>query len=460
MLTPAYIELNRTLHAEMPEYGTSGQNYAPIVAAVANHIKSRDVLDYGAGKCTLQAALGWDLQNYDPCVAGIDARPSAADLVVSTDVLEHVEPEHLDAVLNDIAGLTKRLAILAVDTGPAVKFLADGRNAHLIQQPMEWWRPQLEQRFRLIRLWDTGAGFLFIGQSLKDRNSTPILNHIGPKPTTTTITCKSVYTDDQRCENIRSSMLRGLPQVNVLPVHGRTMVLACYGPTLAETVEELKADVAAGGDLWTVSGAHALLLERGIAPMAHIESDPRPHKALCIGAPDRRVAYFAASACSREVFSLLHGFETFVFHVTSSGPESNLIKAMGGQFTVDGGTNVGMCAIGLGTVLGYRNFVIHGMDGSFKSDDTLLNWPTNEPMPEDIRQRVRFHAAGHPNEDQDLYRVWVGDRPFLSSPQMFQSAQDFMVMLNHPAGCKYTLRGDGFIRALWDHIRSQKKVAA
>jgi hypothetical protein len=62
-------------------------------------------------------------------------------------VLEHIEPELLDNVLDDLQRLTLRAAMCTVHTGAAVKFLPDGRNAHLIQQPPEWWLPKFEARF-------------------------------------------------------------------------------------------------------------------------------------------------------------------------------------------------------------------------------------------------------------------------------------------------------------------------
>ena len=128
--------------------------------------------------------------------------------------------------------------------------------------------------------------------------------------------------------------------------------------------------MAERGDLFSVSGAHRFLRGKGVSPLGHIESDPRPHKAQCIEAPNLNTAYFLASACDRTVFNLVHGSETFIFHVTSSPDETNLIASWDrDSFTVDGGTNVGMAAIGLGTVLGYRHFSIYGMDCSFKVEE-------------------------------------------------------------------------------------------
>ena len=85
---------------------------------------------------------------YDPALDAISASPEPAELVVCIDVLEHVEPEHLDAVLDDLARVVQGLGFFSIASYAAQRVLADGRNAHLIQQPMEWWLPRLWTRFR------------------------------------------------------------------------------------------------------------------------------------------------------------------------------------------------------------------------------------------------------------------------------------------------------------------------
>ncbi len=86
---------------------------------------------------------------YDPAIEGLDDEPEPADLVVCGDVLEHIEPECLDAVLDDLKRCTVKAIFLTVATRPAKKTLSDGRNAHLIQQPAEWWLPKIMQRWEL-----------------------------------------------------------------------------------------------------------------------------------------------------------------------------------------------------------------------------------------------------------------------------------------------------------------------
>lgn len=152
LISDEYRELNARLHVENPAYGVSSSRWAGQVAQLAQQIGSQDILDYGCGKGLLKQTLGWPIREYDPAIPGKDAPPQPADLVVCTDVLEHIEPECLEDVLDDLQRLTKKIAFLNVATRPAKKFLADGRNAHLIQEQLPFWLPKFWQRFTLLAL--------------------------------------------------------------------------------------------------------------------------------------------------------------------------------------------------------------------------------------------------------------------------------------------------------------------
>ncbi|HSN20991.1 MAG TPA: class I SAM-dependent methyltransferase, partial [Usitatibacter sp.] len=146
-ITPEYIELNRALHAT-GTFGMSGGRWRLPLLALCEQLGSRDILDYGCGQRTLQNSLPFPIRNYDPCIPGLDAPPEPADIVVCTDVLEHVEPECIEDVLEDLKRVTRDAGLFCIATRPAERILADGRNAHLIQQPRAWWMPRLERRFR------------------------------------------------------------------------------------------------------------------------------------------------------------------------------------------------------------------------------------------------------------------------------------------------------------------------
>lgn len=127
-------------------WGKHGHSHAPEVLQFLKQIGGRSVLDYGCGRATLAKSLpNIKTFEYDPGVPGKHHMPKVADLVVCTDVLEHVEPQLLDSVLRHIYLLAGRAAYLVIATRPARELLPDGRNAHLIIQPPEWWVEQLKK---------------------------------------------------------------------------------------------------------------------------------------------------------------------------------------------------------------------------------------------------------------------------------------------------------------------------
>jgi 2-polyprenyl-3-methyl-5-hydroxy-6-metoxy-1,4-benzoquinol methylase len=150
-ITDEYRIANERLHAANAKYGTSGAKWAKKVAFLVRETKSETVLDYGCGKGLLAMALReLNIREYDPAVPGKNGDPEPADLVVCTDVLEHIEPACLDDVLGHIRNLTLKNAFLNIATRPAVKFLHDGRNAHLIIKPAQWWRDRIEGFFTIV----------------------------------------------------------------------------------------------------------------------------------------------------------------------------------------------------------------------------------------------------------------------------------------------------------------------
>ncbi|MDP1683387.1 MAG: hypothetical protein Q8L39_16645 [Burkholderiales bacterium] len=119
LTTDQYRELNAHLHDTNPHYGISSSKWAPVVA---DQVGTRDILDYGCGKGLLKSTLGWPIREYDPAIPGKDTPPEPADFVTCTDVLEHIEPECLEHVLNDLQRLTRKIAFLNIATRPAKKF--------------------------------------------------------------------------------------------------------------------------------------------------------------------------------------------------------------------------------------------------------------------------------------------------------------------------------------------------
>lgn len=162
VISENYRALNAQLHAEKSSYGAgyATKEYYPFIEQFARTLKATTVLDYGCGKGALQKAKPHLMVvNYDPAVPEWAGAPEPADLVVCMDVLEHVEPECVEDVLDDLQRLALKGIFLTVATGPAGKTLADGRNAHLIQQPPDWWLPKFMARWEMRMFASKGHEF-------------------------------------------------------------------------------------------------------------------------------------------------------------------------------------------------------------------------------------------------------------------------------------------------------------
>jgi hypothetical protein len=150
-LSDSYRDMQHKLH-ETGSYGVASIHYAPLVTQIIDKLEITHLLDYGCGSAmnlgkSIKPKQKLQYQAYDPCVPDLSGDPVPAQLVCCIDVLEHIEPEYLDNVLDHLVSLTEIAVVLTIHTGPALKKLSDGRNAHLIQEPMQWWLPKLWDRW-------------------------------------------------------------------------------------------------------------------------------------------------------------------------------------------------------------------------------------------------------------------------------------------------------------------------
>ncbi len=174
LISEEYRKMQEELHRN-PNYGVASVHYAPIVAEVVKAVGATELLDYGAGKGRLGETLNSlmlqppRIHHYDPARPEWAAPAQPCACVACIDVLEHIEPDLIDNVLDDLKRVTIGHGVFTVHTGPAVKVLADGRNAHLIQQPPEWWLERFKQRFNVAEFRPMKQGF-WIVVTAKDIN--------------------------------------------------------------------------------------------------------------------------------------------------------------------------------------------------------------------------------------------------------------------------------------------------
>ena len=172
-ISQSYKEMQIQLHQD-PNYGVMSIEMAPMVLNLAQNNEVKSISDYGAGKCNLRKRLKeitkskFDYRPYDPAFPEY-GKPRAADLVCCLDVLEHIEADFIDNVISDLGRITRKLGLFTVHSGPAVKVLPDGRNAHLTQEPSSWWLPRLCTYFNIKELQSSETGFLVIVEPINKR---------------------------------------------------------------------------------------------------------------------------------------------------------------------------------------------------------------------------------------------------------------------------------------------------
>jgi 6-hydroxymethylpterin diphosphokinase MptE-like protein len=190
---------------------------------------------------------------------------------------------------------------------------------------------------------------------------------------------------EQRREHILSSLARGLPRLERRPIdESATLHIAAYGPSLHHTWQELRRPIM------SMSGATKFLADRGIIPDFHIDVDPRKHKVMTSLPPVKGVTYLVGSSCVPEYFDALKDERVILWHTVSSDWENDLkwiSQHDHNSLVINPGSTIGLAAIHVGGVMGFRRFHIHGMDASFDGD-----------------QR---HAGPHAGKKYPCTKVWA-----------------------------------------------------
>lgn len=155
--TLASVGYRETLRQQYTKHGwgATGRTHAGAVIDWAKELGAQTAIDYGCGRCTLSplvTELAW--QEYDPGIVGKDIPPNVpADLVVATDVLEHIERDRVDVVLTHIRSLAIKGGYFAIALSLAALTLPDGRNAHLTVENSSWWIDRLMSvGFDIVRI--------------------------------------------------------------------------------------------------------------------------------------------------------------------------------------------------------------------------------------------------------------------------------------------------------------------
>jgi len=142
-----YIEQHRKMHEVSKRFrGRSLIQHIPTIKKLMEQHNCSTILDYGCGKATCWPPE-WKpvIQGYDPAYQPFSARPNPADMVICTDVMEHIPESAVSEVLDDIFKLAQTWAYLNICTRDSDKKLPNGKSVHLTVRPPVWWDERLSK---------------------------------------------------------------------------------------------------------------------------------------------------------------------------------------------------------------------------------------------------------------------------------------------------------------------------
>ena len=165
MHSEKYLEELQTLHSKKTFGNASVLPKGVQELITKNEINS--ILDFGCGKgmaCSSVASDKLTVHSYDPVTSPIPL-PDKVDLVYSSDVLEHIEPDQLDTVMDNLYSIADKYQYHLIACHPAKKGLRDGRNAHVIIEKPDWWKEIIEQKNKQF-------GWKIVSEDITERHAT------------------------------------------------------------------------------------------------------------------------------------------------------------------------------------------------------------------------------------------------------------------------------------------------
>ncbi len=211
------------------------------------------------------------------------------------------------------------------------------------------------------------------------------------------------------------------------------VAIVAFGPSLRDTWQELRNYRI----IFTCSGAHKFLVERGIVPTYHVESDPQAHKPYMLGTPQQDTTYLIASTCHPTYFDLLEQYKVRVllWHLLFTEPE--LYAALPSrEWLMTRGNTVGVRLIKMAYLWKYHNQHMYGFDGSGKHADT----------------------HGKPPADSKYRPVQYHGKTFMTTDNLFGHLANLFDDFDHSMPeLQYTFHGEGLIQETIKHYKRKAK---
>lgn len=221
-------------------------------------------------------------------------------------------------------------------------------------------------------------------------------------------------TEDLRWDNIKANIQRDLPWFTGFKDEGRTAVVVCGAPSMRDHVSDIRFHKRHGARIVSVNNAWRFLVENGITPDVHVMLDARPENAEFVKDAPKSTRYVLASQCHPSVFDALADHDVVLWH-NAFGDEAkhrqflDLLAPYDATkpiILVPGGCTVGLRALWLCALSGFRRIHVYGIDSSYDGD--------------------AHHAYAQPlNDGEQVLEVVMGGKSYRCAPWMARQAEEF-----------------------------------
>jgi uncharacterized Rossmann fold enzyme len=210
------------------------------------------------------------------------------------------------------------------------------------------------------------------------------------------------------------------------------------GPSLADDLWRVKGYQISGCPVFATNNTWKYLKENGITPDVHVMHDAREGN-LPFVAPEGPCYY--SSQCHPKVLDAA-GDRLVCWHPHSDLCLEIVKDSEKGPIMVSGGSTVGLNAIALAYILGYRTFLLFGFDSSYAEG-------AHHAYSQDL------------NDGEMVFEVKAGGKKFTVAPWMFQQAEQFLALAQRMTslGCRVFVYGDGLIPTISRNIEREPTPA-